>query len=124
MTTGRTIVEEEKFLNGEGDEGEYSGQDDEPAPIITNTPEAKLDFTAKGWTVELKGVIFRDEGDLWKITKVTSKGGWKVDHFNTKTKAKQEDTLQEVLEIGLNDSQDWFKPVYKDFMIKREWVKP
>ena len=110
LTTGRTIVEEEKFLNDEGGEDEDGGQEDEPALIITKKPEAKSDFTAKGWTAELKGVKCRDEGGLWQITKVTSRGGWKVDHFNTKTKSKQEEYFQEVLEIGLNDSQDWFKP--------------
>ena len=53
---------------------------------------------------------------------MSSTGGWKVDHFNTKTKAKQQETFREVLEIGLKDSQDWFKPVYKDFMIKKGWL--
>ena len=81
-----------------------------------------IKVTANGWTAELKGVKFRDGGDLWQITKVTSKGGWKVDHFNTKTKAKQEESLREVLEIGLIDSQYWFEPVYKEFMIKRGWL--
>ena len=93
LTTGRTIVDEEKYLNKEDEDNEEdSRQDVEPAPMITKKPNAKVDFTAKGWTVELKGVQFRDDGDLWQITKVTSKGGWKVDQFNTKTKAKQEES--------------------------------
>ena len=81
-----------------------------------------IKVTANGWTAELKGVKFRDGGDLWQITKVTSKRGWKADHFNTKTKAKQEESLQEVQKIGLNDSQDWFTPVYKDFIMRKGWL--
>ena len=106
MSSKRNIVEEEKFLNEEkGDEDE---DEEEEAPWITKKAKANINFTAAWWTSELKGVKFRDEGALWQITKVISTGGWKVDHFNTKTKAKQQETFREVLEIGLNDNQKWF----------------
>ena len=121
LATGRNIIDEEKYLNEDDDVEDE--EEEQTAPVITKKTSTKVDFTAKWWTSQLKGVKFRDEGDLWQITKVSSTGGWKVDHFNTITKAKQQETFREVLEIGLKDSQDWFKPVYKDFMIKKGWLE-
>jgi len=124
LSSKRNIVEEEKFLNTEQEDEDSNQDDDEeeqPAPVITKKTNTN-DFTAKWWTNELKGVQFRDEGENWQITKVTSSGGWKVNHFNTTTKAKHEETFREVLEIGLKENQSWFKPIYKDFMIKKGWL--
>ena len=92
--------------------------------LLRKKTKAKIDFTAVWWTTELKGVKFRDEGALWQITKVISTGGRKVDHFNTETKEKQQENFIEVLEIGLSNRQAWFKPEYKDFMVRKGWLKP
>ena len=78
----------------------------------------KKAFAAAQWTKEPNGVNFRDDVFLfWQITKINSKSGWTVDHFNTRTKAKRVKSFKEVLEIGLgrlNTRNAWFKPEYKD----------
>jgi hypothetical protein len=104
------------------EEEEDEDDEEETVQVVTKKPKAKADFTAVWWTNELRGVQFRDDGDLWQITKVISTGGWKVDHFNTETKDKQQETFREILEIGLSGRQAWFKPEYKDFMVRKGWL--
>jgi len=52
------------------------------------------DFTAKWWTAELKGIQFRDEGDLWQITKVSSTAGGRLIILTRKQKQSNKKLLE------------------------------
>ena len=132
LESGRTIREEDDFINKEeGEEDEDEDEDEAPpaaAPKVTRSSREKeiqrlVNQSGKQWTRLLRGKQFDSDGERQVITKVeyrSPKFGWVIEFESVDEGDKAENYFEEVFEEAANES--WMTPLLKEAANNNKFV--
>ena len=129
LENGRTIQEEDDFINKEGEEDE--DEDEAPpaaAPKVTRSSREKeiqrlVNQSGKQWTKLLRGKQFDSDGERQVITKVeyrSAKFGWVIEFESVDEGDKAENYFEEVFKEAVNES--WMTPLLKEATNNNKFV--